>query len=140
MSDFEQQERRIQTILGQTDIPTVTYQKLQQYFSFLKEHLDLPVEVTGIEDFHWEEYYVFGPGSAKEYKQLRKTRPSYQDSYQLLRFQEDYDDGYGLIVRLQRKGDRKHFDLPLADLKTTDESVAQSQMIDDYVTWFVNWR
>jgi hypothetical protein len=37
-----------------------------------------------MEDFRWEEYYVFGPGYQKEYEKLKKKNPSYTDHYQIL--------------------------------------------------------
>lgn len=38
---------------------------LEKYREFLISKLDNPVEVTGIEDFDWEEFYVLGPGSKR---------------------------------------------------------------------------
>ena len=39
----------------------------------LLSHLKQPCEVTGIEDFQWEEFYVVGPGNKTEYQKLRKN-------------------------------------------------------------------
>jgi hypothetical protein len=38
---------------------------------YLKRNIEFPCQLTGIEDFPWEEYYVFGPGSKKEYEKLK---------------------------------------------------------------------
>lgn len=96
--------------------------------------------MTGIEDFSWEEYYIIGPGSKKEHDRLRKTRPSYLDTYEWLSFEDRFEDFYGLFVSVRRLSDRQKFVLPLADLKATDKKSKNYQLIDDYVTWFVNWR
>ncbi len=53
------------------------------YYEYLKKHLEFPIEITGIEDFHWEEFYYLGPGSADEYQRLKKTQPSFQDIFTL---------------------------------------------------------
>lgn len=49
---------------------------LEIYREFLKSKLDNPVNMTGIEDFDWEKFYVPGPGNQKGYEKLKKTRPS----------------------------------------------------------------
>ena len=42
------------------------------YFKHLKANLQLPCEVTGTEDFRWEELYVIGGWSQQEYERLKK--------------------------------------------------------------------
>ena len=54
------------------------------FFEHLRRSLVLPCEVTGIEDFQWEEVYVIGPGSRKEYERLKKHQPSYRDRFELV--------------------------------------------------------
>jgi hypothetical protein len=100
----------------------------------------LPCQLTGIEDFAWEEYYVIGPGSQEEHERLHQTRPSYMDTYDLLNFDDDYDEDYGLLVNVRRLSDKKKFALTLSDLKATDKTSKNHELLDDYVTWFVNWR
>ncbi|MCJ7582605.1 MAG: hypothetical protein MUP98_18985 [Candidatus Aminicenantes bacterium] len=51
---------------------------------YLKKNLSYPCVLTGIEDFNWEEFYVFGPGDKEEYEELKKTKPSYMDTFELL--------------------------------------------------------
>jgi len=58
-----------------------------------------------------EEYYTFGPGSEREYEELKKKRPSYTDTYELLSFDDDYDEDYGIVVNAMRISDKKKFDL-----------------------------
>ena len=62
----DQQFERIGAVLGddaEQDLST----SVQTFFEHLQRFLTLPCEVTGVEDFQWEEYYVIGPGSQKEY-------------------------------------------------------------------------
>ena len=142
-SNFEEQEKRIAEIVGEDKdgkIFEVSEKTLSTYRDYLKQQLQLPVELTGIEDFQWEEYYVIGPGSKKEHDKLRKSRPSYLDTYDLLEFKGRINGWTGLEVSVRRLEDRKKFSLPLADLKATNEKSKNYQLIDDYVTYFVNWR
>jgi len=106
----------------------------------LKNHVAIPCQLTGIEDFEWEEAYVFGFGSKREYQELKETQPSYTDKFFLISFIEDVDEWYGLLVRVQRLCDKKQFVLPLADLKSTDRKSKNYQLLDDYSVWFVNNR
>ena len=87
------------------------------YKDFLNAKLDFPVELTGIEDFDWEEFYVLGPGSKKEYELLKRTYPSYTDIYDLHSIDDKYDEHLGLIANVIRKSDKKIFQIPLADLR-----------------------
>jgi hypothetical protein len=96
--------------------------------------------MTGIEDFYWEEYYIIGPGSEKEHEKLRKTKPSYLDTFELIKFEDELNESSGILVKVKRTSDKKQFVLPLADLKATDEKNQSYQLLDDYTTWFVNWR
>jgi len=63
------QDKRIAAILG--EIEDVDFEEtIDIFFEYLKNNLSLPCEVTGIEDFRWEEIYVFGPGDQAEYDHL----------------------------------------------------------------------
>jgi hypothetical protein len=107
----------------------------------LKNHVEIPCQLTGIEDFEWGELYVFGFGSKREYEELKKTQPSYTDKFNLIDFIADIDDEYdGIFVNAQRLSDKKEFILPLADLKSTDKKSKNYQLLDDYSVWFVNNR
>jgi hypothetical protein len=77
--DTCQQEERIAAIFGNQEIPKVTDETLAIYFDYLKQHLELPCRLTGIEDmgcFAWEERYRFLPERAEEYAERRKQEPS----------------------------------------------------------------
>jgi len=140
MGEYEKQEKRIIVILGTKKLD-VTRKTLSTYLKYLKNHLEIPCQLTGIEDFEWEEAYVFGFGSKREYQELKKTQPSYTDKFNLIDFIDDIDDEYdGIFVNVQRLSDKKQFILPLADLKSTDKKSKNYQLLDDYSVWFVNNR
>jgi hypothetical protein len=140
MDMYEKQDRRIVGILGTKKLD-VTRKTLSTYLKYLKNHVEIPCQLTGIEDFEWEEAYVFGFGSKREYEELRKTKPSYTDKFNLIDFINDIDDEYdGIFVNVQRLSDKKKFVLPLADLKSTDKKSKNYQLLDDYSVWFVNNR
>jgi hypothetical protein len=138
MTDTKAQETRIEQILGE-DYLNVSDESLEMYRSYLQKNIVIPCELTGIEDFRWEEFYILGLGDKKEYEELKKTRPSYQDVYTFISFDDQIEDVYGLMVKVKRISDRKHFVLPLADLKETDKKSPNYRLIDDYAVWHVNY-
>lgn len=138
--EFDRQEKRIITILGtkKYGVPGTT---LKKYLKYLKQHVEFPCQLTGIEDFDWEEFYVFGPGSKREYEELKETQPSYKDRFSLIDFVDNLDDWEaGIFVVVRRESDRKKFVLPLADLKAINKKSQNYQLLDDYSVWFVNNR
>ena len=140
MDKHKKQEKRTADILGTKKLD-VTRKTLSTYLKYLKNHVEIPCQLTGIEDFEWEEAYVFGFGSKREYKELKKTQPSYTDKFNLIDFIDDIDDEYdGIFVNVQRLSDKKQFILPLADLRSTDKKSKNYQLLDDYSVWFVNNR
>jgi hypothetical protein len=140
MDNYEKQEKRITGILGTKKLD-VTRKTLKTYLKYLKRHVEMPCQLTGIEDFEWEEPYVFGFGSKREYQELKKTQPSYTDKFNLIDFITDIDDEYdGIFVNVQRLSDKKKFVLPLADLKSTDKKSKNYELLDDYSVWFLNNR
>jgi hypothetical protein len=139
----EQHDRRIADIFDTQTVPKVTEETLASYLDYLKQHLELPCQLTGIESrgcFAWEESYIFGRRRPKEYAQRKKKEPSYTDIYTFLSFAEEYDAYAGLAVTVKRMSDNKRFVLPLAHLKATEKPSTNDQLLDDYVVWFVNWR
>jgi hypothetical protein len=146
MSNFDEQDVRIAKILLDKalmdidDIPEVGIESLERYFSYLKSNLKLPCYLTGIEDFPWEERYVFGFGSKSEYEKLKTKQASFTDTFNLLSLKEEIDEDNGLLVDVKRTSDDKIFSLPLADLKAIDEHSMNYQLLDDFSVWFVNHR
>ena len=138
MSYFEEKERRIARILGEDEVPDVEDISLTRYLAYLKKNLEHPCYLTGIEDFPWEERFVFGYGSESEYEKLKKTQPSFTDTFEFLGFEEDISEDCGLLVKVKRVADKRKFTLPLADLEATDEQSKNYQLLNDFSVWFVN--
>lgn len=145
MPDEDAQDLRIEAILG--DEEEMGFDEVVTvFFKHLKANLQLPCEVTGIEDFRWEEPYVFGGCDQHEYRRLKKTRPSYADHYELLEIRpEGWSEwmmfhGEDIAAHVRRISDGKEFILGLAELKAADNTSPNYQLIDDYAVWFVNSR
>lgn len=140
MSDFDAQEKRIAQALGKDEVSEVNEITLDRYIVYLKQNMEFPCYMTGIEDFSWEERYIFGPGSKAEYEKLKRTQPSYTDTFELLGFEEEVDEGYGILVKVKRVSDKKKFTMALADLEATNEQSANYQFLNDYSVWYVNYK
>jgi hypothetical protein len=140
MSDFDEQKIRIARVLGENKVPKVNGRTLRIYLAYLRKNLEFPCHLTGIEDFSWEERYVFGYGSKTEYEKLKKTQPSYTDTFEFLGVDDEIEENYGILVNVKRVSDKRKFTLPLADLKSTDEQSKNYQLLDDFSVWFVNYR
>ena len=138
-----QQDQRIADIFGTQTVPKVTEETLALYLAYLKQHLECPCQLTGIESlgcFAWEASYIFGRRRPKEYAQRKQHQPSYTDTYTFLRFDDAYDSYDGLAVKVKRVSDSKRFVLPLANLKARAKPSNNAQLLDDYAVWFVNGR
>jgi hypothetical protein len=98
-----------------------------------------PCELTGIEDFSWEEFYLLGPGSKKEYNELKKVNPSYTDKFDLVSLEDEFDDYDGIIANVRRITDKKLFQIPLSELVPTDKKSKNYILLDDYSVWIVNY-
>ena len=139
----EHQDKRIADLFGSPKVPKVTEETLAIYLDYLKQHLEVPCQLTGIESlgcFAWEASYIFGRRRPKEYAQRKQHQPSYTDTYAFLSFAEEYDAYAGLAVKVKRVADSKRFVLPLAPLKATEKPSNNAQLLDDYAVWFVNGR
>lgn len=145
MSKLDAQESRIRTILGNAEDLDFDG-AVGVFFDHLQRSLDLPCEVTGIEDFRWEEFYVFGPGDRQEYAQLKQTQPSYEDRFELLAIEKDAVSewmlfaGEDIAAYVRRKSDGKEFYLGLSELEAADKRSQNYQLLDDYSVFFVNNR
>jgi len=68
------QDKRIAAILG--EIEDLNFDETIDIFcEYLKTNLSLPCKVTGIEDFRWEEIYVFVLGMRRNMTISRKLNP-----------------------------------------------------------------
>ena len=118
---------------------------VDKVLAHLKENLKLPCVVSGTEDFNWEERYVIGGWSPREYRELKKTQPSYVDRYELIAIDRTgksewmlFSEDIGAHVRRIRDG--KEFVLGLCELKVIDRRSENYRLLDDYASWFVNCR
>jgi hypothetical protein len=138
--EFEAQERRVEAIAGDEDGDGE-----RRWLAHLRKALALPCEVTGIEDFRWEEPYALGVWSETEYRRLRKTQPCYKDVFILESLEESAGPQWALDeedigAKVRRKSDGARFRLGLSELKTVAEGGPFSELLDDYSCWFVNYR
>ncbi|HBG04404.1 MAG TPA: hypothetical protein DDY22_02335 [Geobacter sp.] len=137
MNEDAAQEIRIEHILGEDNLK-VSYQSLTAYRTHIQNSIEFPCDVTGREDFPWEEIYIYGSGDKNEYAELKKSQPSYTDIYTFMSFDNQIDDKNGLMVKVKRLSDSKEFVLPLADLKVTGTTSSNHELVHDYAVWFVN--
>lgn len=133
MEDWKQ---RIHDVLG--DDNERSFRNSMRWRTHLLGVLPLPIRVTGIEDFSWEEPYIFGGWDQQEYEKLKKTRPSYTDVFQLLDIQEPkgYND---LIAKLRRVSDGKVFYLGLSWLRTEHKIDPMYMELHNYSVWHCNY-
>ena len=141
---MDSQEDRIAQILADGDIDNEEMQEkspetIAKYLHYLKENIEFPCIVTGIEGFPWEEKYVFGYGNIKEYEKLKKDNPSYKDKFEFIDFYEDEDYDEQIMVSVRRLSDQKEFILELDCLKAVDKKSKNYQLLDDYSVWYVNY-
>jgi len=138
--NFKNQEKRIEAIFqDKTEDLSKRLETINIYKEYLDQNLSYPIELTGIEDFNWEEFYLLGPGSKKEYEKLKKSNPSYLDTFILEKISEQYDEYDGLIVEVIRVTDKKRFQIPLSELKSTNKRSKNYKLLDDYSVWIVNF-
>ena len=140
-SKWDKTQKRIMAILGQDDIDDIfrSDENLQVYLEYLKNNVEHPCLVTGMEDFPWEEKYVLGYGDKKEYEELKKTNPSYTDTFTLTKF-ELVPELERIFATIERVTDKKQFSLPLEDLEAKSKKSPNYQLLEDYSYWYVNFQ
>ena len=131
-------ETRISKILCSTAID-VGVKNTLKYLEYLKQNLVLPCGVTGKEEFPWEQEYLSGSGSKREYERLKKTQPSYTEIFQIVGLRDCIYKNDGIVVDVARLTDKQTFVIPLLDLELIDESSANHQLLEDYTLWFINY-
>ncbi len=136
--NVKQFEIKILQILGSKSIDT-TLENFIKYLEYIKQNIQLPCCVTGVEEFEWEEEYTMGSGSKKEYTKLKKTQPSHTDRFKINRLEDLFVEEDRIFVEVQRLSDRQKFILPLADLESVDVISQNQQLLDDYYLWFFNY-
>jgi hypothetical protein len=145
MSQRDAQDARIAEIIG-GDEEAPFDDCRDKFYDHIESSLRLPCYVTGIEDFHWEEYYVIGPGDREEHERLRKNQPSYEDIFELLAIEDGVFSEWMMFpdehvaAHVRRKSDGKKFHLGLAEIEAVDKKSKNYQLLNDYAVWFVNNR
>ena len=135
----DEEEKRILGILNSDDY-SVNEDNQKIYFEYLSKNVQKPCIMTGMEDFDWEEPYLLGGWSQKEYTKLKLTQPSYTDQFELLGFVDEIDDWKGIFVKVKRVADNKKFELPLWDLKVIDDNSPNYLFVSDYSSWMTNYQ
>ena len=142
--DWPAIKARIEEVLGTTERSRA--ESLQCWFDHLSANLPLPMNVTGDEDFAWEEKYVIGGMDPDEYKRLKKRQPSYEDEYELLklsmgeRSQWMMFPGEDLAAHVRRISDGRMFVMGLSELKACDQSIPSARWMEAFGAWLVNSR
>jgi hypothetical protein len=132
-------EKRILQIL-KSDDSSVNEHNQGMYCEYLRKNIQMPCIMTGMEDFDWEEPYLLGGWSQKEYEKLKLTNPSYTDKFEFICFVAEIDDWKGIISKVMRLSDNKKFDLPIWDLMVTDIKSPNYLLISDYSYWMTNYQ
>ena len=134
---MDEQENRIIDILGEGCERKDN--NFLMYYNYLKENISIPCVLTGIEDFPWEEKYVFGGWDQNEYEELKKDNPSYTDEFELIELLEPASGEEDLFIKAKRLSDKKVFELELSWLKCTDSKSNNYQLLHDFSVWQVNY-
>ena len=140
----ETQFERIDRILGKSKDSTRD-DNIQCWFDFLNKELIFQIEVTGIEDFKWEEMYLFKPQLEEEYEELKQKQPSYTDIFILKGIDIDNDSEWMLhpyediSASVVRKNDGKEFVLGLSELEVINKKESSYQTLNDYAVFFCNY-
>lgn len=138
---FIEQEERVSRIVG--DAPFAEAQTI--WLNHLRQHLLLPCEVTGTDDFRWEEPYVLFGWSKAEYERLKRSQPSYRDTFLLESIEAVGSSEWAIFFEdlgagVRRVSDRARFILGLSDIKPTNESDPNASLLEDYAYWVANNR
>lgn len=141
MNKLEKELKRFKSILWKEkeDDICVNEENLQKYLKYISDNLELPCVLTWREDFDWEEKYVFWYWDEAEYAKLKRTRPSYTDTFKFIVFEKFLCDEYGLLVKVKRESDRKTFVIWLYWLTSINQKSNNYQLIEDYASWHANY-
>ena len=132
---MDKSEQRIHAVLG--DDNERTPKNARRYLVHLKKHLSFPLRVTGIEDFLWEEPYVFGYRDRNRYEEMKKTNPSYTDEFDLIDILDPESDD--LVAKIRRGSDGQTFQMGLSWLRCVDKKSPDYATLNDYSVWYVNY-
>ena len=107
---------------------TIIKGEKRDWMAFLSKNLSFPFEANVIEyDGSDAEFFGFEPNSPFRLNdKVKVTKTNFND------------ENYGVIATIY-KG-RKKYDIPLCDLEVVDKASLNYKLVDDYKTWFVNYR
>jgi len=128
--------KRIYAILGDENERSIL--NAERYRAYLTKYLSLPILVTGTEDFPWEEPYVFGGWGEGEYEALKKTNPSYSDTFEIKRLAPPNEHA-DIVAKVRRESDGKQFEIGLSWLRCVDEGSDARTLLADYGVWHTNY-
>lgn len=138
MEDLDKQNKKIIKILGEKESDTENnLNNTNKYYNYLKANINYPCKLTGMQDFPWEERFVFGCGDEEEYEELKKENPSYTDSFELIELLEP--ENTDIFAKVRRISDSKIFKISLDWLTAVDEENPNYQLLEDYSSWWVNY-
>jgi hypothetical protein len=142
MTPSDEQLKRIDKLLAQLDAQTIE-DRQKALLAYLQQKLELPCQVTGIEDFRWEEPYVLGGWDPQEYDELKHSQPSFEDTYDLLRITAEGSSEWllwdlDLRAHVRRVSDGKAFILGLSELEAIDQHSRNYNLLHDYSVIVVN--
>ena len=138
MDDLDKQKKRLIKILDERESDTEkNLNSTNKYYNYLKANINYPCKLTGIEDFPWEERFVFGYGDEEEYEELKKENPSYVDSFELIELLEP--ENTDIFAKVRRISDNKMFKIRMDWLTAEDEENPNYQLMEDYSGWWVNY-
>lgn len=123
--DFDKQEKRISKIIGldeNNELPDVSDETMKAFHKYLCENLELPFTATFEEET--------GPMESTQYLVKITSLLDFEDHDDL-----EFDGLYG-----KGKQGREEIVIPLAELTVTEEESRNFQLIDDYCSWFWNYR
>jgi len=130
-------EKQIDEILGIDN--ERNYKNANQYLVYLKKVLILPCLLTGLEDFPWEEPYIFGVWDREEYEEKKKIMPSYEDQYELIKLLPPSINNDDVMAKVKRIGDNKIFEIGFSWLECIDRKSANYKLLDTYSRWHTNY-
>lgn len=130
-------ENQILNILGNNN--QRNQENSKKYLSYLQQTLQLPCFVTGIEDFPWEEPYIFGGWNRQEYEEMKKTMPSCKDHFKLIRLSPPSIRDADVMAKVKRLKDNKIFEIGLSWLECINRKDPNFDEIDTYAGWHTNY-
>ncbi len=136
-NDMDKQDKRIHEILGSAC--DRNRESTCKYLKHLRKNIKEPCNLTGIEDFPWEEPYAMGNWDKKEYEKLKKEKPSYTDKYLLMELLEPESEDDDILAKVKRISDQKVFEIGLSWLECVDSKSKYCQLFDDYAVWQTNY-